>query len=231
MIALLKDLIYLLYPDVCSCCGNSLVNQEDHICTNCLIHLPKTNFHKYEDNPLNRIFYGRVPLFSAASYLHYSKKGRVQRLIHQFKYKGERELGQILGRYYGRELIESPLFNTCSGIIPVPLHENKLRKRGFNQSELIARGLSESMNIPVISDNLFRQSYTPTQTRKSKFERWKNVEETFVLKNPDALTNQHLLLVDDVITTGATIEACASSLLKVNNVNVSVISLAVPLLQ
>ncbi len=231
MIKLFQDLLYLFYPDICLCCGNSLVKQEELICTNCLIHLPKTNYHLYEDNPVNRLFYGRIPLHSTASYLHYSKKGRVQRLIHQLKYKGERDVGLFLGRHYGHELRQSDLFRNCSCVIPVPLHESKLRKRGYNQSEFIARGLSQSMGIPIVSDNLYRKEFTQTQTRKSKFDRWRNVEDIFQLADPDSLKNKHVLLVDDVITTGATIEACVCCMETVSNIKVSVVSLAVPLLQ
>jgi ComF family protein len=222
----IDDLISLFYPRICLACGNTLFRQEDTICTYCLFHLPKTNFHKEADNPVSRIFWGRVPLYSAAAYYHFGKGGKVQHLIHQLKYKGHQEIGVYIGKLYGLELLESPLFSGVDFIMPVPLHLSKLRKRGYNQSELFAAGLCNSLPARLDIHSLYRRLASETQTRKSRFSRWENVKEIFALRDEEKLTGKHLLLVDDVITTGATIEACASMLLKIPDVRVSVAALA-----
>lgn len=222
----INDLISLFYPRTCMACGNTLFRHEDTICTYCLFHLPKTHFHKEADNPVSRIFWGRVPLASAAACYHFGKGGKVQHLIHQLKYKGHQEVGVYIGKLYGLELLESPLFSGVDIVIPVPLHRSKQRKRGYNQSEMFAVGLSTSMPAILDVHALYRTFASETQTKKSRFNRWENVKEIFALRDEDILQGKHLLLVDDVITTGATIEACAAMLLKVPGVKVSVAAIA-----
>jgi ComF family protein len=222
----IDDLISLFYPRICMACGNTLFRHEDTVCTYCLFHLPKTNFHKDPDNPVSRIFWGRVPLVSAAACYHFGKGGKVQHLIHQLKYKGHQEIGVYIGKLYGLELLESPFFGRIDTIIPVPLHKSKQRKRGYNQSEQFAIGLSASMLAKLDVHSLYRTFASETQTRKSRFNRWENVKEIFALREEQNLKDNHILLVDDVITTGATIEACASMLLKIPGVEVSVAAIA-----
>jgi ComF family protein len=222
----IDDLISLFYPRVCLACGNTLFRHEETICTYCLFHLPKTNFHKEADNPVSRIFWGRIPLFSAAAYYHFGKGGKVQHLVHQLKYKGHQEVGVYIGKLYGIELLESPLFSGIDFVIPVPLHPSKLKKRGYNQSEMFASGLSATMPVQLDVHSLYRTYASETQTRKSRFSRWENVKEIFAIRDEKNLCGKHILLVDDVITTGATIEACASMLLKIPEVKVSVAALA-----
>ena len=179
-----------------------------------------------EDNPVSRIFWGRTEVESAASYFHFNKGSKVQRLIHLLKYKGRRDIGIYLGRQYGAFLKNSPFFTTVEVIMPVPLHWKKLRKRGYNQSEQFAVGLSISMKIPVDTLILYRKRATETQTKKSRFKRWENVAEIFALKDPEKLNGRHVLLVDDVITTGATLEACILALHAVPGIRISVASIA-----
>ncbi len=207
-------------------CGNVLFHQEKVICTKCLYNLPKTNFWNYKDNPVSEIFWGRVELYSAASFLFFNKGSRVQRMMHNLKYRGKKEVGLFLGELMGRELMKSELFNTAKVIIPVPIHPKKKLKRGYNQSDLIAEGMAKSMKIEVQKDNLVKTVNTESQTKKSRYERWLNVSEAFQIKNPELLKSKHIILVDDVITTGATIEACANVLKNVEGTKVSVISLA-----
>lgn len=222
----LLDLVNLFFPHTCQACGNALFRQEEVICLKCLIRLPMTNFHLHEENPVSRMFWGRIPVHAAASFLFFNKGGKVQQLIHQLKYKGKTEVGLYLGKIYGESLLKSHLFADVDLIIPVPLHPRKLHQRGFNQSEVIGRGLSNSMHIPCNTDQLIRRVQTATQTRKSRYERWENVKSSFQLMQAEVMEGKHVLLVDDVITTGATLEACAQVFAQIPNIKLSVVSLA-----
>jgi len=207
-------------------CGNVMFHQEKVICTKCLYNLPKTNFWNYKDNPVSEIFWGRMDLYSTASFLFFNKGSRVQRMMHNLKYRGKKDVGLFLGELMGRELRKSEFFNTAEVIIPVPVHPKKKLKRGYNQSDLIAEGLAKSMKIEIQKENLVKTINTESQTKKSRYERWLNVNSTFKVKNPELLKHKHIILVDDVITTGATIEACANVLKNIEGTKVSVISLA-----
>ncbi len=222
----LHDLILLFYPNVCILCGNTLFKNEQTVCTLCIYKLPKTNFHLVQNNPVNKIFWGRVNIQHASSFLYFRKKGMVQKLIHTFKYKNRKDIGILLGKLYGHELRESKLFDDVECIIPVPLHKKKLLERGYNQSLLFAYGLKESMDVEVLDDILYRKKHSATQTRKGRFERWENVEAIFELKNTEKIQNKHILLVDDVITTGATLEACVQILKQVSDLKVSIATIA-----
>jgi len=207
-------------------CGKSLLNHEHNICTFCQYHLPRTNFHHEKENPISKLFWGKIMIETAASYFYFQKKGKVQRLMHQLKYKGQKEVGIYIGQLYGKELNTSKLYNTVEYIIPVPLHPNKEKKRGYNQSEMFAHGLAESMNITVDTSTLIRITATETQTKKSRFNRWENVKEVFKINNSEHLKNKHVLLVDDVITTGSTIESCVLKLQQIEGIRISVVSIA-----
>lgn len=222
----IDDVISVFYPRTCMACGNTLFRHEETLCTYCLFHLPKTNFHKELDNPVSRIFWGRVGLSSAAAYYHFGKGGKVQHLIHQLKYKDHKEIGVYVGKQYGAELREEPFYSDIDTVIPVPLHLSKLRSRGYNQSEQFAIGLCSTMPAVLDVHALYRTFASETQTKKSRFNRWENVKEIFALRDEETLKGKHVLLVDDVITTGATIEACAAMLLKIPEVKVSVVALA-----
>lgn len=220
------DFISLLFPRICIACGNKLFRNENIICSLCTYMLPKTNFHLLKDNPVSKMFWGRVNLESAAAFLFFRKGGRVQRMIHYLKYKGHKEIGIHLGLLYGRELSSSELFSNVEVIIPVPLHGKKLKKRGFNQSEQFAIGLGESMGKDVTNDVLMRKIHSATQTKKSRYERWQNVEEIFAVNHVDKIYGKHILLIDDVVTTGSTLEACAQVLLRITGVRISIATIA-----
>ncbi len=223
---LVDDFLSLFFPRICYACGNSLYKNEQTLCTYCMFRLPKTNFHLESDNPVSRMFWGRVKLEAAAAFCYYRKDGKVQNLIHQFKYKGKKEIGPFLGKLYGDHLKNTDLFKDINFIIPVPLHPKKIRIRGYNQSELFGQGLSEAMGIALDKSSLIRNLASATQTKKSRYKRWENVESIFSVKNKDHLIGAHILLVDDVITTGSTLEACAQELLRVEGVRVSVATMA-----
>ena len=222
----LKDFAGLIYPKVCYACGNVLHFNEEVICTFCLYELPETNFHNENINKLSQVFWGRVPLEAITALFFYQKGSKVQRLIHELKYRGKREVGVYAGRLLASRLKESGNWSDINIVIPVPLHPKKERQRGFNQSEYFAKGIAEGLRIRLLANNLQRQFHSESQTRKSRFMRWKNVETVYHVKNPEILKNKNLLLVDDVITTGSTIEACAQKLLETEGTKVWVASLA-----
>jgi ComF family protein len=221
-----SDFISLIFPRICAGCGNSLWKHETELCHFCEYHLPKTNFHLDADNPVARLFWGRVKIETGAAFLYFNKGGKVQRLVHQLKYKGRKGVGVYLGDQYGQSLKYAPLFNSADAIIPVPLHKKKFMQRGYNQSEQIAIGLALSMNIPVNRHLLTRIKATETQTRKSRFSRYQNVKEIFRVSRPEQWKGKHLLLVDDVITTGATLESCIQALSSIPDVRISVACIA-----
>ena len=223
----IDDFISLLFPRICAACGNSLWKQEETVCLSCEFHLPRTNYHLSLENPVSRLFWGRVNLESAAAYLYFNKGNKVQRLIHQLKNKGRKDIGIYLGRQYGQHLKYSPFFQTVQLIVPVPLHTKKLRIRGYNQSEQIAFGMGETMKVPVDPNALFRKKETETQTKKSRFRRWQNVAEVFDVPDPVSLEMKHVLVVDDVITTGATLESCIRALSSIPGIRISVATIAV----
>jgi ComF family protein len=220
------DLLDLFYPRLCLACSTALPVGEEGICVFCRHKLPQTDYHLVPDNPFSERFWGRLPLHSAASLYHFNKGGRVQQLIHQLKYHHQTEIGIQLGRIHGRDLRKSPAFSGVELILPVPLHPRKYHQRGFNQSDCYARGLAESMEVDWSSDYLYRKSYTKTQTAKSRLERFENVQAVFGLKKADELQHRHVLLVDDVITTGATLEACGQHLLQVPGLKLSMATIA-----
>jgi len=212
---MINDFFSLIFPKLCCACSSSLLKNENLICTNCIVNLPKTNFYLDKDNPINKVFWGRVKIEMAASFYVFSKKSKVQNLLHHLKYKGLKEVGPVVGRLFGYDLKNSEYFNGIDFIVPVPLHKKKLKKRGYNQSEWIAKGISDSMGIPINKDSLYRKVDSQTQTKKGRYKRWENVGEIFALSN-ELLQDKNVLLVDDVVTTGATLEACAQTLIKQN---------------
>lgn len=221
-----NDFTELIYPALCVTCGERLISQEKYLCMNCRADLPVTNFHLNSDNNVAALFWGRVKIENATSLFYYKKGSRYQRLIYFIKYRGMKELGFEFGTHLGASLSESENFTTADLIIPVPLHPRKKKKRGYNQSEYIARGVANILKKPVSVNNLCRKIHSSSQTRKNRFERWQNVEKIFKINHPDELHNKHILLLDDVVTTGSTLEACASEILKVPDTKVSIATLA-----
>ncbi len=226
MVSWISDLINLFFPEVCAACNNALFRGELTLCTQCHYHLPKTNFHLQPGNPVEKQFWGKVPVHSATALYYFNKGERVQHLIHRLKYKGEKEVGAMAGRILGQDLKSSDSFSTVDMIVPVPLHSSKLRIRGFNQSDFLAAGLAESMKTIACANFLIRRKATATQTRKNRFSRFENVDKVFVL-NPDYPAHpHHFLLVDDVITTGSTLTSCAETLLEIPGAKVSIATIA-----
>lgn len=220
------DFISLIFPELCQACAKSLYRNEEIICADCLYHLPYTNFHQQAENAVAQQFWGRVPVEAASAMLYFTKASRVQNLMHQLKYKNKPEVGVYLGRLAGKRLLENPIFAAADMIIPVPLHQQKQLKRGYNQSLSFAEGLSEKMLLPVENQNLLKITGTESQTKKSRISRYENMKEVFWVKNPEKLVGKHILLVDDILTTGATLEACCTVLLQTPDVKISIAAIA-----
>ncbi len=224
--AIFDDLLDLIYPKLCTICSDLLISQESFICKNCLYHIPKTNFHNDQANPVAEIFWGRVNIEHASSFFYFSKGGKSRKLLHKLKYRGNTQLAYVLGKAYGTELKKNGVYTNTDMVLPVPLHKEKEKSRGFNQSEWIALGIAEALSKSV-EKILDRKVNNPSQTRKSRYERWENVENVFIVKHPEKIEGKHLLLVDDVITTGATLEACTQALKNAADCRVSIVTLAV----
>jgi len=222
---MINDFFNLIFPKLCCACKTALLKKEKTICIHCIATLPKTNFHIDKENPVNQLFWGRVNIKMATSFYLFNQKTRVQHLLHQLKYKGAKEVGAVVGQLMGIELKDSAYYQNIDFVVPVPLHPTKFKQRGYNQSEWIALGLSRAMRIPIYTTGLYRKEDSQTQTKKRRYKRWENVEEIFGL-NDTFLNGKNVLLVDDVITTGATIEACAQVLIK-NKATVFVATIAV----
>jgi ComF family protein len=220
------DFIGLLFPRICYGCGNHLLRNESLICTECFVMIPRTDYHSQNSNPVAQLFWGRCKIEKAAAFSYYNRGSRIRSFIHHLKYNGITEIGPELGKIYGASLKSSGFTDDIDIIIPVPLHPSKERARGFNQSELISKGVAEATGISVETGIIVRIEKSQTQTRRSRYERWTNVEGIFGISNPEKLEDRHILLVDDVITTGSTIESCTNELLKIKGVKVSVIALA-----
>lgn len=224
---LLQNLFNFFYPRLCVSCQNTLFEKETHFCLHCLQNMPLTNYHTFEENPLNYIFMGRVPVQFVGSLLFYRKGNMVQSILQEIKYKNNKELGSYLGHLYGEQLAKTELLKDVDLIIPIPLHPKKEKLRGYNQSEMIAQGLSSGLNKEYSVEFLIRKDFTETQTKKSRINRWENVKDVFEVQNEEGIRNKHLLVCDDVLTTGATMEAALSKLMAVEGVRVSVVTLAV----
>jgi ComF family protein len=223
---LFQDFIALVYPRYCLACHDGLIRGEEIICTTCIHELPRTHYHLEKENPIYKRLFGRLPLQYAFAFLHFTKGGRVQHLLHAFKYSNRPEVGRIVGRVYGEELRKSGLNEHFDSILPIPLHPTKQRRRGYNQSAEFGHGLAQSLQIRCVPDAIAREVRTDTQTRKSKLKRWENVREVFQIARPDEVERKRILLVDDVITTGATLEACGQVLLEAGCSEISVAGLA-----
>lgn len=216
----------LIYPNICRSCSNILTTQEQIICVKCIHNLPYTYFAQQKNNEVFNLFLGRVPIQFAATLCYFNSSGVIQNLMHQLKYGGQAQIGHRLGKILGHTLNDSPIFECPDIIVPVPIHPKKLKVRGYNQAELIANGISEVLEIPVQTQGLQKIIHTQTQTKKSKFERWINVERSFRKSESIEIKNKKVLLVDDVITTGATLEACSQSLLKMGDNKISIATIA-----
>ena len=223
---ILNDILNFIFPRNCITCSHLLTDNEHIICSECYYAIPRTNFHKDPENPVLQLFWGRISICNATSFFYFNKGSRFQKLIHSLKYEGRSNIGIEAGKMFGAEIRDS-VFNTVDIAAPVPLHRKKLRKRGYNQSEMIATGICKSLGIPLVADLLERTEFTDTQTRRSRYDRFTNVTGSFRLNESYDFRDKHVLLVDDVVTTGSTLEACAEVLLEGGYTKVSVATLAV----
>ncbi|MBL7730342.1 MAG: ComF family protein [Chitinophagaceae bacterium] len=213
--------MHLLYPHICAGCGHELHNEETQLCLQCLHEMPHTGFDKLPGNPVEKIFWGRLPLTAAMAGYYFTKGSVMQQLMHQLKYKGNKDLGIQLGRMLGHQLAESGRI-MADALIPLPLYPAREKKRGYNQATLICHGMADILQLPVFDKAVTRPHHTTTQTRKKRIERWDNIEGKFLVTQPDVLQHKKLLLVDDVVTTGATLEACGAAILGAGNVSLSI---------
>jgi ComF family protein len=227
ILLLSEDLLNLFYPRLCPACSTAGLPMDLVICLDCQVHLPYTRYPVSADNPFSSRFWGRIPLVAGTALLSFSKGGRVQHLLHQLKYRGRQDVGIYLGKVLGAGLRKAPAMQDVELILPIPLHSRRLKERGYNQSACFAQGLSESMGVPWSADFLVRTRQTATQTRKSRLERMENVAQAFEVLRPDDLAHKHVLLVDDVLTTGATLETCGELLLQVPGLRLSLAAIAI----
>ena len=222
MLSFLSDFVSLFYPKYCNGCKRTLIRGEKILCSFCLSDLPKTNFHTYKDNPVEMVFAGRIPVFRATAFCFFRQGNITQNLVHQLKYKGNKEIGTYLGHLFGLALIEEKDFETVDVLLPIPLHAKKRKKRGYNQSECIAEGIAKVIDKQIDTTSLIRVIETDTQTKKTRYARWENASDIFQLTSPNSLTNKHILLIDDIVTTGATIESAAQQLISLKGTKVSI---------
>ncbi|MBS1916312.1 MAG: ComF family protein [Bacteroidetes bacterium] len=223
---IVHSLSHLFFPHTCAGCGSDLLNADQLLCLKCSNDLPLTHFDLYANNPIEKIFFGRCNIKNAMSLLYFTKDSSLQNLLHQLKYKGKKEIGFYFGKLMGNSILYTQRFAAIDALIPVPLFASREKRRGYNQATVLCDGIAEILKTPVLKNVLVRTNATETQTHKTRIERWQNMEGRFELKNYDAVANKHFLLVDDVITTGATLEACAQEILSAEGTKVSIATLA-----
>jgi len=224
---IIADIKHIFFPNICLSCDTVLINEEKTICSYCIHELPFTNYTLTNSLAISRLFYGRVSLEKATALLFFKKKGKVQHLIHNLKYKNNQEIGTFLGEWIGNEMKESGNYTNIDFIIPVPLHKKRFKSRGYNQLTKFGIAISNILNTTYNTDILLKKSFNKTQTKKGRLDRLRNIDELFYLKNKELFENKHILLLDDIITTGATIEACSLELLKIKNIKISLAVMAI----
>jgi ComF family protein len=224
---LASDLINLFFPNFCPGCERTLYKNEQSICTFCAFDLPKTNFHLFYGNPIEKLFWGKVPIEAATSLLYFNKGSLTQRLIHQLKYKNQESIGEFLGKEMANSIANFKSYSKVDMVLPVPLHPQKERRRGYNQCNSIVKGYCHIAGIPYSLDSLTRNIDTTTQTKKTRIQRFENVSEIFTILKPSVVENKNILLIDDVITTGSTLESAVNALIRIKGVKVSIASAAV----
>lgn len=222
----LQHLFNLFYPDTCVCCDQYLLDQEKIICIECRLDLPFIETGNSTYNPLLETLKGKVIIEEGTSFLYYHPEGKVKKLIHQLKYKNNQKVGIFLGEWLGQKLLETKAYNSIDYIIPVPLHKDKLKLRGYNQLTKFGETLSSILNIKYLEGVLIRNTMAKTQTLKKRLDRFKSLVNNFSLINANLLKNKHVLLIDDVVTTGATLETCCKELLKIEGMKISIVTIA-----
>lgn len=223
---LFSDCSHLFFPHCCEGCGTDVLSTDAYLCARCLFEMPKSGMIERPSNILELRLRGRFAFHAAAAGYYYRKEGLIQHLIYQLKYGGKREIGVFLGQLLGYELLKSNRFATVDALIPIPLNEKKFRKRGYNQAEAICEGIAHIWQKPVVTNLVGRALNTTTQTKQTQMGRWSNVQKAFALSDKIGAEYSHLLLVDDVITTGSTIESCANELLQIPNITISILGVA-----
>ncbi|WP_062054028.1 ComF family protein [Aquimarina longa] len=224
---MLRDLAYLFYPIHCAACNNPLHKNERILCTYCRHELPLGNFHNVNAKKIEKVFYGRIKIENATSLFIFHKDSLVQNLIHNLKYRGQEEIGEELGKWLGRELSQIRDYKSIDFIVPVPLHKKRLQERGYNQVEKFGIEIAKKLNAEYINSVLKKKSYTKKQSKRGRFNRWTNTVETFDTQNESLLINKHILLVDDIVTTGATIESCVNALKPISGIKISIATMAI----
>jgi ComF family protein len=220
-----ESLLHLLFPHLCEGCGLSGLTADEYLCLQCYLKLPETLFFNYNNNPVERIFFGRLKIENSGALFYFTKGSLIQKLMHEFKYKRNEELGYFLGRIMGNSIKSSNRFTEIEFVIPVPLHAKKQQKRGFNQAAILARAIGKVLNVPVIENAITKNQDSGSQTKKNRMERWLNVEGKYEIVNTEILKGKNILLIDDVITTGATIESCGKTLLSINGLTLNIAAL------
>ena len=222
----LNDFSHLLYPHNCEGCGTDVLNDDAILCTKCLFNLPETNFTNTKNNPVEKIFYGRLNIIAATAAYYFTKNSLLQHLMIQLKYRNNKDVGFFLGKQLGYQLKESERFNDVDVLVPLPLNPKKEKKRGYNQAMIICEGIASVWQKPVLKNTLIRTQFTETQTQQDRIHRWQNMQHVFAMADKNSLQGKHVLLVDDVITTGATLEACGTTIVNIPNTQLSIATLA-----
>lgn len=222
-----KSIIDLFFPKVCAGCHSLLLTNETVLCTVCRHEIPLTQYHLDTNNEAVKKFYGKIDIQHASAFLYYNKKGIVQELIHNLKYKGHQQIGTVLGEWYVEDLKKVIPETPFDVIIPVPLHPKKFRERGYNQVSTFGRALSKGLNVAYADTVLYRKKYSKTQSKKDLLGRSENIENLFDVIDSEKNHNKHFLLIDDVLTTGATLEACCRALLKIPGARISIACMAI----
>lgn len=224
---ILNDLLNFIFPNLCVVCNLKLLDGEKHICLHCLQHLPTTGYHLQPDNRLEDFFAGRIPFERIAAYTYFVHGGSVQKIVHELKYRRNPDIGHYIGQLCGNSLDGSDFLNPIDILVPVPLHKKREKMRGYNQSLELCKGIAQQTGINIDTASLVRKVNNKSQTKNSRFDRWANVENIFEITDNAVFEDKHVLLVDDIITTGSTIESCAKELLKCKGCKVSIFAFGV----
>jgi ComF family protein len=222
----LSDFAHLFFPHNCEGCGTDNLQNDEWLCTKCAYELPETNFINTINNPVEKIFYGRINIQHAAAAFYFTKDAILQKLLIQLKYKGNQQVGLYLGMKLGEQLKAAERFNDIDAIIPLPLNPKKEIKRGYNQAQIICEGIVAVWKKPIYKNIVARKYFTETQTQQNRVHRWQNMQSVFEVSDTKTLANKHILLIDDVITTGATLEACGAAILKIQSTKLSIATVA-----
>ena len=221
-----RDFTHLFFPHNCEGCGTDVLQNDTMLCAECLLKLPETGFIKEADNPVENIFYGRIKVEAAGSAFYFTKDSLLQHLIVELKYRGNKNLGFYLGKLLGYQLVQSERFNDIDAIIPLPLNIRKEKKRGYNQAAAIADGIAAVWQKPILKNSVERMVFTETQTHKNRISRWQTMKDVFMVTDKNSIENKHILLIDDIVTTGATLEACGTKILEATGTKLSIVTVA-----